>query len=409
VLEGGERPGGRIVRIERGNGDYAEGGGQGIHSNYTHMFGLLRDVGLFGDLLPGSGRGKAVFVDKNGGHRVSGGNADMMRIVGVRGAADLLRYRTLYYTFRKRMAQYEIHREAPTWDNMSAAEAMAGASEAFFDFVLRPQTHAQVGTSPETSNIYHVANLLRLRLTTTASCLRTGNVTLCERLAERVPVNYGVKVAGLLINGERVVGVELEDGRTMKAKHVVVATTVGDARSILPDAFKPARDFMNGFNNSPLPLVFLFLDRPLEMEPYAFFAHPLQPDAIFNMALNHARKTPYMVPSGKAIVSAWPAYPGGATLISRPDSEIIAQALKDLAPVFPGIADWVDEAYVQRHEWGLARYAPGDHHKLLEFKRYSQTLQGVSFAGSDYDAVHMESGARNGARAAQRALTDALS
>ncbi|TGT50705.1 FAD-dependent oxidoreductase, partial [Mesorhizobium sp. M00.F.Ca.ET.170.01.1.1] len=41
VLEATNRPGGRIVKITRKNGDAAEAGAQGIHSNYTEMLGML--------------------------------------------------------------------------------------------------------------------------------------------------------------------------------------------------------------------------------------------------------------------------------------------------------------------------------------------------------------------------------
>jgi len=402
VLEASERPGGRIVRMTR-NGDAAEAGAQGIHTNYTEMFGLIDQVGLTGDLRPGGG--KAAFLDKSGKLRVSGGNADMARIVGPRGAADLINYRTRYFTLRKRMDQFEIHRDVPEYDNVTAAEALSWASPEFFDFVLRPQTHAQTGTSPEHVNLYHLVNMLRIRLATKVLGLRTGIVTLCERLAETVPVTYGAQVDQLLTTGGKVDGVLLADGQTIKARHVVVAAPIGAASKIVPDEFAPAKRFLTEFHNTPIPLVFFFLDRPIDVEPYAFFAHPFQ-DAIYNMALNHTRKTPYLVPSGKAIISAWPAYPGGAEMVGKSESDIIARALRDIEPMFPGIANWVEEARVMRHTWGFARYEPGDHRRVLDFKAYASQLQGVSFAGNDYDGVHMESALRSGQRAAQKALAD---
>jgi hypothetical protein len=46
----------------------------------------------------------------------------------------------------------------------------------------------------------------------------------------------------------------------------------------------------------------------------------------------------------------------------------------------------------------------GTHLKILDFKAYAKGLSGVSFAGNDYDSVHMESGVRCAYRAAARAL-----
>ena len=402
VLEASDRPGGRIVRLSR-NGDFTEAGAQGVHSNYREMFGLIDQVGLTRDLVPSSG--KFQLLDRSGMPRVSGSNADTMKIMGLRAAADLVAYRTLYYTLRKRMPQFEIVRDVPDYDNVTAAQALSWASKDFFDFVLRPQTHAQTGTSPEHTNLYHLVNMLRIRVATKVSGLRTGIVTLCERLAEAASVNYGEEVAKLLTTNGKVDGVLLSSGRTLKARHVVVACPIGGAAKIVPDEFVAAKKFLSEFTNTPLPLVFFFLDRPVDLEAYAFFAHAYQ-DAIYNMALNHTRKTPYMVPSGKAIISAWPAYPGGAEMITKSDADITARALKDIAPMFPGIANQIEDVRVMRHSWGLARYEPGSHRRLLEFKAHSRQLKGISFAGNDYDGVHMEAAVRNGQRAALRAMAD---
>ncbi len=400
VVEASDRVGGRIVRLTR-NGDSAEAGAQGIHSNYRDMFTLIDEMGLTGDLVPGGG--KAGFLDREGKLRVSGSNAEMLSIVGPRAAADLVQYRTRYYTLRKRMDQFEIHRDVPEYDNVTAAEALSWASKDFHDFVLRPQTHAQTGTSPEHVNLYHLVNMLRIRLGTTVSGLRTGIVTLCERLADRLSVEFGAEVETLLTTGGIVDGVRLNNGKSLKARHVVVASTIGAASRIVPAELAPAKAFLTEFTNTPIPLVFFFLDRPAPSQAYAFFGHAYQ-DAIYNMALDHARKTPYMAPSGKGIISAWPAYPGGAEMVGKSDHEVVSRALKDIDPMFPGIANWVEEARVVRHDWGFARYEPGAHRRVIDFKAYAKTLRGVSFAGNDYDGVHMESAVRSGLRAAADAL-----
>jgi protoporphyrinogen oxidase len=151
-----------------------------------------------------------------------------------------------------------------------------------------------------------------------------------------------------------------------------------------------------------MPLVYFFLDRPLPGEAYVYMGHPCR-DVPFNMALNHARKTPYMTPSGRAIVSAWPAFPDSAALIAQDDATIAAAALSNLTDLVPGLAGAVEEVRVVRHDWGFARYGVGMHRRILDFKQYAMGLEGVSFAGADYDGVHMECGVRSGLRAAHRA------
>lgn len=399
VLEASGRPGGRVVKITR-KGDSAEAGAQGIHSNYARMLGLIDEFGMIGDLLPASGA--IQYLDRSGTPRVSASNRQLARIVGPRGAADLLRFWTQYFTFAKPFETFEITRDIPEYDNLSAAEALSWAGRNFRDFVLRPMTHAMANARPEEVNLYYIINGLKLRMTTRIFSLRHGNVSFLERLAGAVPVRYGAPVASVLSRGGVVDGVELQDGTALKAKHVILACTAGGAGKVLTDEFQPARAFLEGFTHTPMPLVFFFLDRPIDKAPYSFMGHPYR-DAIYNMALNHARKTPFLVPSGKAIISAWPAYPEAAKMASLSDAEVIAQAQRDLDVFFPGFASWIEEARVQRHPWGVARYGRGMHRKVLEFKAYAEGLRGLSFAGTDYDSIHMESGVRSGLRAAQRA------
>jgi protoporphyrinogen oxidase len=402
VLEGSERVGGRIVRMQRGQ-DCAEAGAQGIHNNYTEMLGILARLDLAKDLRPSSG--KVQYLGRGGERHLSGGNADLMRILGPRGAADLIQFRTRYFTFARKFRQFEIARDIPQYDNVMANEALSWAGPQFTDFVLRPMMHAMCNTRIDQTNLYHVINSLRLRLTTRISSLRTGNVTVCEKLAETLPVQLGSPVERVLTTKGRADGVLLADGRTLGARHVIVATTIGAAGAMTPDEFGPAKAFLNQFRYSPMPLVMLFLDRPQPSEAYAYMGHPFH-DAIFNMAIDHSRKTPFLVPSGKSIISAWPAFPNTAAQIAKSDSEIIGQALKDLEPQFPGVASQVEEARVMRHGWAVANYRPGAHRRILDFKAYASRLPGISYAGNDYDGVHMESGVRSAQRAAARSLQD---
>jgi protoporphyrinogen oxidase len=400
VLEASDRPGGRVVKITR-KGDAAEAGAQGIHSNYDEMLAMIDRFGLTGDLMPASG--KVQYLDRSGAPRVSGSNRDLARIVGARGAVDLVHFWTRYFTFAKRFSQFELTRDIPRYDDVSAEQEFRWAGQNFRDFVMRPMCHAMANATPASVSLYYVVNALRIRMTTRIFGLRHGNVSILERMAETLPVSYGSPVSHVLTKAGAVEGVALQNGTSLKARHVILACTAGGAGKLLTDEFRPATEFLNSFTHTPMPLVFFFLDRPLDKEAYSFMGHPYR-DVVFNMALDHARKTPYLVPSGKAIISAWPAYPFATEMAGKPDSDVINHARNDLEAFFPGFSEWIDEARVFRHSWGVARYGPGMHGKVLDFKRYAQTLKGLSFAGTDYDSIHMESGVRSGQRAAMRAL-----
>ena len=400
VIEASARPGGRIVRVRRGD-DVVEGGAQGLHSSYDEVHRLAALVGLTDQLRP-SGGDAVAYLGKHGDIQLSRGKTDLARLLGPRGIRDLAWFSTRYLPGAGKLDLYEITRDIPETDNRSAAEGFGWAGPAFTDYVIRPMMHAMTGTKPEFTNLYHTMNALRLAMTTQVTGIGSGILTLAERLADRLPVRFETPAARLSMLQGRVDGVELADGSVLAADHVIVATTADAAARLMPEPLAPARDFLSAFPHIPMPLVYFFLDRPLPGEAYAYMGHPGR-DVPFNMALNHTRKAPYMVPSGRAIVSAWPAFPDSADLIAKDDDAIAAQALSDLTNLVPGLVGAVEEVRVIRHEWGFARFANGMHRRVIDFKRYAEGLSGVSFAGADYDGVHMECGIRNGMRAAGRA------
>ncbi|MCR8662940.1 FAD-dependent oxidoreductase [Pseudomonas carnis] len=399
VLEASERPGGRIRRLTR-HGDSVEVGAQGIHSNYTEMLSLINQVGLQSELMPL--QGKVSFLDRSGSLRIPDRDLGVIKLMNARGVRNFSWFAARYIAFAKRFPQFEISRDIPSYDDVSAEDAFSWAGDDFHDFLLRPMMHAMTNTTLSDTSLYHAINSMRLALSTKVFGLRTGIVTLAERLASSVSVQYSNSAAQILTTGARVDGVLLEDGRILKCDHVIVACPIEAAAKILPDELSVAKEFLYECPSAPFVLVYFFLDRPVSSEAYVYMGHPYR-DVVFNMAINHSRKAPYMVPSGKAIISAWSSYPSSTNLFFQTDDAVVSQALRDMEAFFPGISGWVDEARVIRHSWGIARYVPGAYRKILEFKRHAQTLEGISFAGNDYDGVHMEAGVRSGQRAARRA------
>jgi len=402
VVEASERPGGRVRRVSY-KGDSTEAGGQGIHSNYEQMLAMVEREGLTQDLLPSSE--KIVFLDKKGKPKLHTSSTDLPLIAGPRGALDLMKFTAKYFSFAKPFEQFETAVDIPEYDNVTAAEAFRNYSKPFHDFVLKPMTHAMGNCTPEETNLYYVVNSFKIALTTKIFSLRTGNATLLERLAAKQNMIYGAPAEKLLTTGGRVDGVQLADGRALKASHVIVACPAGYAGTLVPDEFGPAKSFLSSFANIPLQLVYFFLDRPVGDGVGRWFGHAHR-DAVFNMAVDHAMKTPFSVPSGKSIISAWPTYPHTLDLMKQSDADIITHALGDMEAFVPQIRQWVEHAEVVRHDWGIARYPVGAHGRILEFKAYAEGLEGVSFAGTDYEFVHMEGGLLSGQRAARRAMSD---
>lgn len=404
VLESTERPGGRVVHLSH-KGDMAEAGAQGFHSGshgYVQTLGLIDRFGLTRDLIPQVNQ-QACYLNRRGEPVYPLGNIGLARLLGMRGTVDFAWFVAKYLVAMKKFSLYETHLDIPAYDNISTAKEFAWAGNAFTDYVLRPAAHAMVGTDLEHTNLYHFLNLMKLISTTKVATLRKGNSSLAEAIAASLDVRYGSEVERLLCEKGRVTGVQLSDGSTLKANHVIVACPIGAAAKIIPKDFVAQQEFLTGFPNIPMTLVYFFLDRPMDTKAFIYMGHAYR-NVTFNMAINHTVKTPHLVPSGRGIISAWPSYPDAAALVKMTDADVVTKALSDMDAFFPGIASMLDEVKVQRHHWGLGRLSPGQHAKILAFKKHAEQLQGVSFASNDYDGVHMESAVQSGLRAAERVL-----
>ena len=58
--------------------------------------------------------------------------------------------------------------------------------------------------------------------------------------------------------------------------------------------------------------------------------------------------------------------------------------------MIPGVANWVEDAAVVRHSYGVARYSAGDYKKVLDFIDQAKHLKGVSFVSSVLGGTSME-------------------
>ncbi len=207
-----------------------------------------------------------------------------------------------------------------------------------------------------------------------------------------------------MVEADSVKGVTLTGGRKVEADHVILCTTPNAAARITPDEFVRPKAFLEDFHHTRLALAYFYLDRPIESAGVSFgIACPER--RYFNLSINHTAMRPYLVPSGKAIISAWSAYPDASDLLAQSDEEVLARALDELKLFYPGLSsEWVEHSEVVRHDWAYARQAPGDCKRLLEFRDDACRHAGLSYANADYNLVSLESGVIMGKRAAQRAV-----
>jgi len=398
VLEAADRPGGRMQLLER-RGDRVDVGAQFFHSSYRNALRFMDELGLAGNRRPISAGTQ--FARPDGSKFVLRHDWDFPRLLGPGGSASLMAFALRYLVFGKRFPMSQIVRSIPAYDDVSVADVAGGFHPAHLDYVVRAICFGETVAYPEHTSLYHYLHQLRLSLQTRFVALTSGVSSLTDALARRVPVRYQTPVRGVIWEGSRVSGVVLEDGRACKADHVIVATTPDAAARILPDELSEQRGLLASFPRTPIPLPVFFLDRPLKTEVCFYFGDPSE-DRSFNMAVDQTARVPEMVPSGKAIVSAWAAYPKTEELIGQPDDRLIESALEDMEKLIPGFSGWVDDVALVRHGWGNAIYPPGQYQRVIDFRDGAEALEGISFVGSPYGGVHMEAAILTAKRAVAR-------
>ena len=384
--------------LER-RGDLVDVGAQFFHSSYRSALHLMDELGLAADRRTISAGTQ--FARPDGSKFVLRHDRDFPRLLGPGGTASLMAFALRYLVFGRRFPMSQIVRSIPAYDDVSVADIVRGSDPRHLDYVVRPVCFGETVAYPEHTSLYHYLHQLRLTLYTRFVALASGVSSLTDALARRVSVRYEAPVCGVIWEGARVSGVELEDGTACKADHVIVATTPDAAARILPDQMEEQRGFLASFPRTPIPLPTFFLDRPLSADICFYFGDPSE-DRNFNMAVDQTARVPDMVPSGKAIVSAWSAYPRTEELIGRSDDDLIGAALEDMEALIPGFSGWVDDVALFRHGWGNAIYPPGQYQGVIDFSKKAEALEGISFVGSPYGGVHMEAAILTAKRAVTR-------
>lgn len=400
ILEAADVPGGRMATLER-NGDKIDVGAQFFHSNYVYAFDLMDAVNLRHNLHQIDAKVKFKFED--GGELDFEPKSFYLRGLGLKNNLKLDWFVLKNIIFNHRSPMYKIVDNRPELDNATLSELFTDPSDARLRGLFSGISLASNMCEPEWLNLQHFIQLLRIDLFTQYSVLKGGNATLLEELAKKLNVKCNSPVRRLVYEKGRVIGVEMEkDGSVKKAGHVIVATAAPSVGRMLPDELKEQRDFFESVIQAPLPMPVFFLDRPVNKDVWAYFNEPTVKKT-FSFAIDASVKCPAMVPSGKAIVSAWSCYPHTLDLVDRPDDEIIAKALKDVEPMIPGISGMIEHAEVFWHkEAGMGHYPAGSYRKVLDFKEKAKDLKGVSFVSDILGGCFMEAAMASADEAVKR-------
>ncbi|MEW6440045.1 MAG: FAD-dependent oxidoreductase [bacterium] len=400
VLEAADRPGGRMVGLER-KGDRVDLGAHFIHSNGRGALELIDEMGLSG--LKRKVKGKVQYALRNGGSCVHDPGAPYTKLFGLKGNLKLYGFILKHVVFGPPLPSCGIGKDIPEYDQAEILDLFRSpADQGLLDYCVTPLTMGSMLARPEWTNVYHFIRMLRSSLLSSLAGLTCGVSALAREVAKRLPVRYEAPVRKLVMERGRVVGVEMAgDGSVRKAGHVIVATTPAAAAPLMPDKLDEQRRFLESVLYTAIPAVVFFLDRPLSPDVLFYFNDPGRPCA-YTLAINELAKVPEMLPSGKGALTAWPAYPGSPGLLALADDAILSTAREDLEVMIPGFSAWIEDAVVYRHPFVNALFTPGSYRAVLGFLDQAQHLRGVSFVSCVLNGSGMEAAIQSGKAAVQR-------
>jgi protoporphyrinogen/coproporphyrinogen III oxidase len=396
VREAGERVGGRAITLTSKRGDKVDAGTQYFHSNYRRALSLMDEAGLGGQVSPVAGPTR--FFDT----RSECGYFDVSHRLPWFPPAGLNNLKALGLIVRMLRASRDPFSldYSPALD---AANAWKELTDPFVrDFVLRPLMLAGALAEPSAAepSLAHVLRLFRIVVMTNYLVLPGGVASLTAALAKKLRVSFGQPAKRLVIEGNNVAGVELANGQTLPADHVVVAVPPPAALPLLPQDWTAERQYLQSIAIPPFALVSLFLDRPLDKRVWSYMLPP-QKTAV-GFVTDALRKAPAMVPSGKSVLQAWICYPASQSFAALSDNDVVERCRRELEPYFPGLSTMIEEAHVNRHPYAVPFHTPGHQSRTVDFLRNVDLREGVSFCGDHMTGGFMEAALWSAERAAAR-------
>jgi len=400
LLEASDRPGGRMMTLER-KGDRVDVGAQFYHTSFRNGMEMIEKAGLTPSRRGITG--KIMYRLRDGSTYLYDHRVPYLKLLGLRGNLQLYSFILRYVILGRRFPPFGIVRDIPEYDNMGILDLYRRASDRRMkDYLVSTVTIGETAALPEWTSLYHYIRMFRSVMFADFFGLARGVSSLAEKLAGDLPVAYGSPVRQLVIEKDRVVGVQMDgDGSVRRAGHVIVAVTPPAAARMMPDELEEQRRFMDSVLYVVMPMPVFYLDRPLRKDVWCYFNDPGQ-IRTFMFAIDALAKVPDMCPSGKSVLTAWPHHPTTLKLIKESDEQILQTARDDVEVMIPGFSQWIEEARVVRHAFVNALYPPGSYQRVLEFQEGASRLQGVSFVSSALEGTSMEAAMMSAAAAVRR-------
>lgn len=387
IYEAGKQAGGRAQMLNRPDtDDWADVGTQYFHSNYKRGLKLIDELGLSDQLKTIKGDNR-YFTDTDGNSFLITPSMPYMKPGGIWGNIKLAWY-VLKLVVCNRLKVFDLEPQ----EKLDQLAGLDSTSNKFIqDYIVRMLVIVGGLSEPSLHNVntLQVLRLIRIILMTDYVSLKSGTASLHAALAEKANIQFNSAVDSLIFDGDKVTGIQLSNGETVKADHVIVAAHAPKAVELTPAEWAEEKAFLASVDMPSTVIVSFFLDRTLEDGVWSYFM-PLDSDGPVSFGVDTHQKNPGNTPSGKATFQAWVTSPKAAELIDKTDEEIIAAAQQDMDKYLPEFSSWVEGAAVTRHQHAVPQSSVGHNQRAIDFLNQIDKREGVSYCGDYFSGGYVE-------------------
>jgi protoporphyrinogen/coproporphyrinogen III oxidase len=389
VLEANDYVGGRAVTFERSKSkDLIDVGTQYYHSNYQRALHLINDVGLNRSLSKIRGYTRIYGERSSEGSFLLNHRTPWYSSAGITGNLQLGHY-LLTNLLKFPMAPFSDKEQAAA-DNRDGL--LQSNNLLIREAIVRPLSLTGALSEPESMNVslLHVLRLIRVILLTDYLSLDSGTASLHKLLADRLKIRLGTRISHLLIEGDKVIGLELDGrGEVVEADHVVLAIPPPSAMQVVPFEWTAEKDYLKSIIIPSFSLPTFFLDRPMQKNVWSYLLKESTSKKI-SFVTDASQKNPAMVPSGNAVIQPWICFPDSEYLLGLTDADIIKLCEVELEEVFPGFCSSIEKVHITHHPYAVPFTSIGHQARSVKFLRQTKK-RGVSFCGDYLSGGYMES------------------
>lgn len=411
VLEKSDYFGGKVKSMEKA-GYMIDQGASIMSSKYTNIIGILKDLGLERELIPG---GTVVGFAK--GDKVH--ELDSSRLVIDSLFTPLLSMKSKLAMVKlgidslktKPKLSFEDATAMAEFDTETAAEyCQRRLNPELQEYMVDCTLRGLLGTSAADQSIVDFYFSFNNIIGSSLYAAKNGMGALPRVIVETAGIDVQLGCAVTEVReGESGITVSWTspDGpKSETVAGVVTALPAIQTSDILPGLSAKQREFLDTVPYTTNVNVNLGLSRPPEGHKSFVIQIPesVQPD-LFAIVLDH-NKAPGRTPPGKGMASLYAMSKWSEQLIEMDDESLLREMIKAGERIIPGLGSLVEISNINRWYPVVVYSYPGFYKKLAEFRASLDPASNIRLAGDYFSCSNVNTASAAGERAARELIAN---